>query len=297
MEQMTARLVTTVGGEQLKRPLLFSATAHLCLALALAAGTLLHGKLAMWGESGGGGGAASVKLVSAASVPLPAPKIPTENRVATENPALHYTEPAPAKKTVKNPQPDQKAIALPAKNAKQTPPPKKPAAPKPEEPPARRELASTGNNPSQITPSRRYKQAEEPVTTNEVPYGEGGPAMGPYGMFQSDSGSGGVRVTGDTGDFLSRYSSYVIAIRSRISNNWLKNTVDPSIHSAPRVYVTFQILRDGNVVNPQITASSGISSLDRSALRAVFDSSPMPPLPADYPNPSVAVEFWFDFRR
>jgi len=42
---------------------------------------------------------------------------------------------------------------------------------------------------------------------------------------------------------------------------------------------------------------SGISSLDRSALRAVFDSSPMPPLPPDYPNPSVAVEFWFDFRR
>jgi TonB family protein len=116
-------------------------------------------------------------------------------------------------------------------------------------------------------------------------------------MFQSDSGSGGVRVTGDTGDFLSRYSSYVIAIRSRISSNWLKNTVDPSIRSAPRVYVTFQVLRDGSVVNPQITASSGISSLDRSALRAVYDSNPMPPLPADYPNPNVAVEFWFDFRR
>ena len=116
-------------------------------------------------------------------------------------------------------------------------------------------------------------------------------------MFQSDSGSGGVRLTGETGDFLTRYSWYVIAIRNRISSNWLKATVDPSIRVAPRVYVTFQILRDGRVVNPQLTASSGISSLDRSALRAVYDSSPMPPLPGDYPSSSVAVEFWFDFRR
>jgi periplasmic protein TonB len=291
---MSSAQIVGYGGEQLKRPLMVSATAHIGLALALAASTLLHGNLVLWGEAGGGG-AASVRLVSAASVPLPPPTIPTENHVATENPALHYTEPAP-KKTVKNPPPDEKAIALPAKNAKQAPP-KKLAPAKPEEPEAPRQIASTGNSPSPIQPTRRYKEAEEPVTTNEVPYGEGGPATGPYGMFQSDSGSGGVLVTGDAGDFLSRYSWYVMAIRNRISSNWLKATVDPSVRAAPRVYVSFQILKDGRVVNAQVTASSGIFSLDNSALRAVFDSSPMPPLPADYPNPSVAVEFWFDFRR
>ena len=287
-----------IGGAnqgQLKRPLMVSATLHVCLGAALAAGTLLHGKMVLWGEAGGGGGAASVRLVSAASVPLPQPTIPTENHVATENPAQHYTEPAP-KSAVKNPPPDQSAIPIPAKNAKQTPPPKKPAATV-QEPQAPKQIASTGSNTSPIQPTRHYKQADEPVTTNEVPYGEGGPATGPYGMFQSDSGSGGVRIAGDAGDFLSRYSWYVTAIRNRISNNWLKTTVDPSIHTAPRVYVTFQVFKDGSVVNPQVTASSGISSLDRSALRAVFDSNPMPPLPPDYPNSSVSVEFWFDFRR
>ena len=287
------------GNEQLKRPLMFSAAAHGCLAAALLLAALVRGVPAIWGEAGGGG-AATVRLVSAASVPLPAPTVPTQNRQATENKGLHYTEPAKAqpKAAPKAPPPDEKAIALPAKNAKVTPPPKnaeeKPKAEEP--PPSRRELASTGAAPTPQQ-SRVRKPPVEPEPSNEVPYGEGGPATGPYGMFQADGGSGGVRVTGDTGDFISRYSWYVTAIRSRISSNWLKATVDPSIRVAPRVYVIFQIYRDGRVVNPQLTASSGIPSLDRSALRAVYDSSPMPPLPGDYPSSSVAVEFWFDFRR
>jgi len=89
----------------------------------------------------------------------------------------------------------------------------------------------------------------------------------------------------------------VTAIRNRVSSNWLKGTVDPGVRAAPRVYVTFQILRDGQVVNAQLTASSGVPSLDRSAMRAVYDSMPMPPLPGEYPASSVTVEFWFDFRR
>ena len=86
-------------------------------------------------------------------------------------------------------------------------------------------------------------------------------------------------------------------MRNRISGNWLQGTVDPNIRSAPRVYVTFVILRDGQIVNTQMIASSGITSLDRSVLRAISDSNPMPPLPDDYRGGNVAVEFWFDFRR
>ncbi|MBI3933138.1 MAG: TonB family protein [Acidobacteria bacterium] len=294
---MTSLQLVADGREQLKRPLMFSAVAHGGLAAAALVATLIRGIPAIWGEAGGGG-AATVRLVSAASVPLPAPSVSTQNRQATENKGLHYTE--PPKPAVKTPPPDEKAVELPAKNAKVTPPPKKASEekPKPEEPAAtRREIASTGPAPAPPQQTRVRKPPVEPEPSNEVPYGEGGPAAGPFGMFQADGGSGGVRVRGDTGDFISRYSWYVTAIRNRISSNWLKATVDPGIRVAPRVYVTFQIYRDGRVVNPQLTASSGIPSLDRSALRAVYDSSPMPPLPGDYPSSSVAVEFWFDFRR
>jgi protein TonB len=298
---MTSAQLVADGREQLKRPLMISAIAHSCLAAVALVTTLMRGVPTIWGEAGGGG-AATVQLVSAASVPLPPPTIPTQNRQATENKGLHYTEPPkPQPKPATVPTNlEEKAIDLPAKDAKVTPP-KAPAEEKPkvEEPPKpapRREIASTGPAPTPQQ-TRVRKPPVEPEPSNEIPYGEGGPAAGPYGMFQADGGSGGVSVRGDSGDFLTRYSWYVTAIRNRISSNWLKATVDPGIRVAPRVFVTFQIYRDGRVVNPQLTQSSGISSLDRSALRAVYDSSPMPPLPGDYPGSSVAVEFWFDFRR
>lgn len=288
------------GREELKRPLMFSAAAHACLAMIAVVATLLRGVPTIWGE-GGGGGAATVQLVSAASVPLPAPRVPTQNRQATENKGLHYTEPPKPKPKASAiaEKLDEKAVELPAKNAKVKPP--KPAieekAKEEPKPPERREIASTGPTPSPPQQRRVRKPPKDYQPSNEVPYGEGGPAAGPYGMFQANGGSGGVNVVGDGGNFSTRYSWYVTAIRNRISSNWMKATVDPSIRVAPRVYVSFQIYRDGRVVNPQLTASSGLPSLDRSALRAVYDSSPMPPLPSDYPGSSVAVEFWFDFRR
>ena len=283
------------GQEQLRRPLTFSAIGHLCLAGTLLVAALLRGQSVLWGD-GSSSGPATVRLVSAASVPLPAPTVATQNRVATENPGLHHPEPPKPepKPAVKPAPPDEKAVDLPARNAKVTPP-KRPPAPKEQEPEPRREIASTG--PAPRMESRRRPPAEDKQLGNEIPYGEGGPAQGPYGIFQSEAGEGGVNVVGGSGDFGIRYSWYVSAIRNRISSNWLKATVDPTVRVAPRVYVTFQILRDGRVVNPQLTAASGVSSLDRSALRAVFDSSPMPPLPPDYPGSNVAVEFWFDFRR
>ena len=142
----------------------------------------------------------------------------------------------------------------------------------------------------------RRPERETPPS-NEIPYGAGGPPQGPYGIFQTDAGSGGFTFNQSGGDFGTRFGWYVTALRSRISSNWLKATVDPNIRVAPRVYVAFQVLRDGQIVNAQLIASSGIASLDRSALRAVYDSNPMPPLPPDYSGSSVAVEFWFDFRR
>jgi periplasmic protein TonB len=295
--RMTSLQFVANGREQLKRPLMFSAAGHTSLAIFALLAVLVRGVPTIWGEAGGGG-AASVQLVSSASVPLPAATTPTQNRQATENKGLHYTEPPkPQPKPVALPTKlEEKAVELPAKGAKVAPPPKVADAPKPE-PPPRREIASTGPTPPPPQQSRVRKPPVEQEPSNEVPYGEGGPATGPYGMFQSDSGSGGVSVRGDNGEFVSRYSWYVTAIRNRISSNWMKTTVDPSIRVAPRVFVSFQIYRDGRVVNPQLTSSSGISSLDRSALRAVYDSSPMPPLPSDYPGSSVAVEFWFDFRR
>ena len=301
-----------VTPEQLRKPLLFSAAAHTCLAVLALLGAIVQRQGAFWG-TGSSGGVATVRLVSGASVPLPAPLIATQNRVATENPGLHYPEPPkPAPKPkVAPPQPPapEKAVELPARNAKVVPAtPKKVIAKtepegtekteKPEKPAPKHEAKAAPEPPSRLQQQARLRQPEQPSGTgNEIPYGQGGPVQGPYGIFQSNVGSGGFSFGEGAGDFGIRYSWYVTAIRNRISSNWLQGTGDPQVRVAPRVYAAFLILRDGRIVNAQVTSSSGVPSLDRSALRAVYDSNPMPPLPADYPGSSVAVEFWFDFRR
>lgn len=86
-------------------------------------------------------------------------------------------------------------------------------------------------------------------------------------------------------------------MRRRISSNWLLSTVDPYVQWAPRAVITFEVLRNGTVVNIQMMQSSGAPSVDRSALRAIRDSSPLDRLPSDYTGEKVLVEFWFDFRR
>jgi TonB family protein len=272
---------------------MYSAVTHVALAAAGVVATLVHGRGDVWG-SGGGGGSASVRLVSSASVPLPAPEISTQNKVATEDKALNYREappkpdPKPTPKTL-----DPKTIDLPAQNAKLSEPKKQPDKGKEEPPKQRQPLATTGKG-EPIQEARLRRPANANPMGNEIPSGAGGPVQGPYGAIQSTMGSGGVSVGGDFG---SKFGWYVDAIRQRVSNNWLQASIDPNIRVAPRVWVTFQIMRDGRVVNPELRNSSGISSLDRSALRAVYDSSPMQPLPAGYGGASVAVEFWFDLKR
>ena len=99
------------------------------------------------------------------------------------------------------------------------------------------------------------------------------------------------------GEFGDRYGWYVNAVRSRVSSNWLLSMINPNLAAAPRVYVTFDIAKDGNVGNVKITQSSGVPEVDRSALRAVLASTPFGPLPADYPAGKVSVEIYFDLRR
>jgi TonB family protein len=116
-------------------------------------------------------------------------------------------------------------------------------------------------------------------------------------MGGSSQGGLGFTGAGGGGDFAGRFPWYVEAVRRRISGNWLHSTVDPSIRWAPRAVVSFQVFRDGSVGNIQMLRSSGNTSVDNSAVRAILNSSPLERLPNDYAGSFVIVEFWFDFRR
>jgi periplasmic protein TonB len=218
---------------------------------------------AAWG-SGGLGEAIGATLVS--TVPLAANPTQTQNVLANESKGLTKSQPKIEEKA-----PD--AIEIQGKNAKIKPKKK------------------------QETASKEKAQPELEEETNQVAFGEGGPVSGPYGTFSAGGAKGGFGITGAGGDFGTRYAWYVQVIQRKVADNWLKYEVDPRITTANRVYITFDVARDGHPSSVQIEQSSGVPSLDISAVRALQRIDTFGPLPMDYSGSKISVEFWFDYSR
>src|SRR6202522_153045 len=215
-----------------------------------------------WG-GGGGGDAMGATLVS--SVPLRATPAQTQNVLANESKGVTKSEPK-----VEEKEPD--AIEIQGKNSKVNP--KKPPA-----------------------PTKAKPQPEPEQETNQVAFGEGGPVSGPYGSFAAGGAKGGFGVTGSGGDFGTKYGWYVQVIQRKVSENWLQYEVDPRIAGAQRVYITFDVARDGHPYNVQVEQSSGVPSLDVSAVRALQRIDTFGTLPPDYSGSKISVEYWFDYKR
>src|SRR5215813_1124587 len=223
-----------------------------------------------WGSQSGGSGGVQVKLVGNVSgVPLPTPAVVEPTAPANDSPGFYKSEePAP-------PPPDKTAEKIPEPKAevKKAPPPKPVPAP----------ATPKSTAPPDTTPS------------NAIPYGQGGRPSLAYGQFSTGAGEAGIGF-GDAG-FGDRYSTYVNAITRAISNNWLKSMANVGSQKAPRVYMNFDIQRNGSITNIHTTQSSGIPSLDRTAERAIHASDPLPALPADFRGGSVNVSFYFEYSR
>ena len=57
------------------------------------------------------------------------------------------------------------------------------------------------------------------------------------------------------------------------------------------------VLRNGDATNIEVEQSSGVPSLDISAVRALQRIDTFGPLPPDYPGGKISVEYWFDYKR
>jgi protein TonB len=246
------------------RALCWSAGFHLALTAIILFFPYIFGgsRGSDWG-GGGGGEAMGVTLVS--SVPLPATPAQTQNVLANESKGVTKSQPK-----VEEKEPD--AIEIQGKNARV----------KPKKPP---------------TPTREKAPPAPEPETNQVAFGEGGPVSGPYGSFAAGGAKGGFGVTGSGGDFGTRYGWYVQVIQRKVSENWLKYEVDPRIAGVQRVYITFDVARDGHPYNVQVEQSSGVPSLDISAVRALQRIDTFGSLPPDYSGSKISVEYWFDYKH
>lgn len=246
--------------ESLGGPFIQSVLLHAAIAGALVVSTIsFEHSRQVWGSANTSAGTA-VAINSVKTIPLPsrAGKInPVANDTDSQVPQAPKPEPKKQTKV-----PDEDAIPLKSRLAKKQPRPEAP---------------------------QRYRS--EPPAPNQVFSREAPAAVSP--MFEKP-GSGGVGV-GPNSAFGNQFGAYADLVVQRVTQKW--QTTGLAGMQLPMVVVTFDILRDGSVRNPQIAQRSGNSTLDYSALRAVTDAGPFPPLPAGYSGGSTNVELRFQLQR
>jgi len=258
----------TIDDLSFNRFLGYSAWFHISLTALLLVGVWVQRSGNAWGGIGGGGGDSSAKvtLVSSAGIPMPQPAI-TSPDSSTVDPTkgLNKEEPKPT------PEPKKDAIDI-HKFEKEKPLP--------------------ASKPSKVFESKT------PQAENAVPYGKGGQTSLPSGFSDFPGpANGGVAVQGPGGgDFASRYGWYIEAVKRAVNQNWMQNTIDPSVRAArkAKTTITFSINRDGSVKNIRVSETSGNRSMDDSAQRALLSIDHFPPLPSDYSGRYVDVIFDFN---
>jgi len=162
------------------------------------------------------------------------------------------------------------------------------AVPPPSEPVAQPEGVSVATTPPKpVADDPPPVETEKPPRTARTP--PSNPAPGEPAGAAGDAGASVTAMEG-VGDF--ELGWYKGAVTAALFAQWRKPILE-GITEPREVRVTFQIQRDGRVTDPQVDGASGVPSLDRSALRAVADASPLPPLPPNWREPTLSAAFVF----
>jgi len=271
MGMMAARHDILDRPESLKNPFFGSLALHASVVLAAIVYSWLPPvQVVPWGDANALGGG-SVSITPVRTIPMPA-RAGRVNRVAndTESQVPAPPTPAPAKP---KPAPSDTAEAVPIPQHQVETPPRQ---------------------ESQPTSNRRSRRAPDPTQANQLYSSEGAALTSP--MFSATSGGGGVGIGQDNplGD---RFGWYVALLQQRVAEVWDTGQVDPSLKTAPRAILIFDLQKDGSVRNVRFLQRSGHPTLDNSAMRAIIDASPFTPLPDESGRNSVRVEFYFELKR
>ncbi len=249
---------------KLQSYVIYSIVFHALLSIAVVGVSFLERRGQDWGGPGGNFGGTKVSLVPNSGIPMPKQPNVTESKAVDPTQGLHKEEPP------KPPEPKTDAEKIPKFDKEKRLPP---------------------------SPKSRTLENKTPVHDNDVPYGGGGNPNLPTGPAQTLGASPGVSTIGQGGgDFGSRYPWYVDAVRNRVRQVWDQSTIDPATRAARRAHavVTFRISSNGSVSNIRMSQSSGNSSMDYSAQRALQNIDSFRPLPNDYIGSYVDVTFDFD---
>jgi TonB family protein len=153
---------------------------------------------------------------------------------------------------------------------RRTQPTPEPTRPKPETPTPRARTTTPEPAPAQPTASETLRRRQGSPT---------GSATGTAPL--------GARVGFDNPNF--RHSYFVDRLSAMLASQWQR----PALGGDVVALVHFTIHRNGSVSGLEVVESSGYSSYDLAALRAVQQAAPFPPLPQSYTQDSLGVTVEF----
>jgi TonB family protein len=117
---------------------------------------------------------------------------------------------------------------------------------------------------------------------------------GRYGLpGGSDSGVGakpGTISSIDLSDF--EYTWYSASVADILSKNWVRSIAPPEMRGV-RVTARFRINVDGTVEDIYLIKKSNIFALDQEVIRAIKNSSPLPPLPKGFKEKKLVAQYEF----
>jgi TonB family protein len=158
-------------------------------------------------------------------------------------------------------------------------------------------LPKPGAKPTKAAPGPIVRQAPDeargrtPTRGAQVTAGSSVAATGVRGQgFGLSTGGGpGSGSTLDVGDFCC--PDYLVVMIERIRSAWNQNQ-----GTSGQCIVKFTILRTGQIANASVERSSGYSTLDLAAQRAIVMTKSLPPLPDLFPNPTLTVHLNFEYK-
>lgn len=135
----------------------------------------------------------------------------------------------------------------------------------------------------------------KPKPKPETPPAPEKPPAPPMALPPAPMGGAGLQgdVAVDAGNF--EFSYYLLLLRNRIAQNWTPPAGLVGGGQPIRAVVYFRVDRSGGLRDVRLETPSAAEFFDRSALRAVVLSDPMPPLPAGYTGDALGVHFGFGY--
>lgn len=250
------------------------------------------------------------------SMPSPAPskakpaQSAASSPVKSQKPAQQPKSSNPVQKLVQ-----QAAPAKTSQMAKPQPPTARPSLKPPMTPKAIQKPSSAFNIPVPSGGTKSGHYSTGPISGSGTANKGGGghygptPSLAPTGGGSSTGthlakggGGGGTGNIGNPGGGGGRpgidairepdFGPYMRDLQRRIKMNW----DPPKGNESKRVVLLFKIAKDGRLLSCSVYKSSGLPNADNAALNAVKLTAPFRPLPAEYKQQSIDIQFTFDYN-